>query len=313
MNNTTVEDFEAMLSDADGCSNDVIPSFYEYISAMTPMLMGLTALGGFLFLLTVFIYYRNLNNLVRRTPKEFLARTLLLCAIYQIVSAVAFVSILVPRAILLCDTVAHLTFAFCTYQLIGLFIDYTAGETNYIKQANRDAYSLRTPPCCCCCCCLHARPPTKSTFLLVRTLVLQFPIVQGVLFITLNVLYVENYKLYSQVFFYFLPFIITSILLCIWGLNVIVRMMAPCFPELRIRPKYFALQFVLMMTKIQPAIGSVIVANMDFPCWYPLTPSLYKNIIVQVVILTQMVILSVWSQKLYRSPSKSTMKLSVLS
>uniref|UniRef100_A0A1B0GNS8 Uncharacterized protein n=1 Tax=Phlebotomus papatasi TaxID=29031 RepID=A0A1B0GNS8_PHLPP len=94
---------------------------------------------------------------------------------------------------------------------------------------------------------------------------------------------------------------------------MIVRMMSPNFPDLRIRPKYFALQFVLMMTKIQPGIGNAIVSSIAFPCWYPLTPSLYKNIIVQIVILTQMVILSIWSQKLYRTPSKSTMKLNALS
>ncbi|XP_055692219.1 organic solute transporter alpha-like protein [Lutzomyia longipalpis] len=307
MNNST--EIGAFLE----CTNDAIPSFYEYISGMTPFLMGLTATGGVLFLATLTIYYRNLKKLVRRTPKSFLARTLLLCGIYQIVSAAAFVSILVPRAILLCDTVAHLTFSFCTYQLICLFIDYAGGETNFIKQANTDAFSLRTPPCCCCCCCLHPGRPSKSTFLLIRTLVLQFPIVQGVLFISLNVLFVENDRLYSKVFLYYLPFIITSILLVIWGLNIIVRMMAPNYPQLRLRPKYFALQFVLMMTKIQPGIGNVIVANIDFPCWYPLTPALYKNIIVQIVILTQMVILSVWSQKLYRAPSKNTMKLNELS
>ncbi|XP_059622913.1 organic solute transporter alpha-like protein [Phlebotomus argentipes] len=309
MNSSTLRPFEESE-----CSNDAIPSFYDYVTAMTPLLMGLTAAGGALFLVTLTIFYRNLNKLVRRTPKDFLARTLMLCGIYQIVSAAAFVSILVPRAILLCDTVAHLTFAFCTYQLICLFIDYAAGETNFIKQANRDAFSLRTPPCCCCCwCCLHPGPPSKAAFLLVRTLVLQFPIVQGVLFITLNVLFVENNQLYSRVFLYFLPFIITSIILCIWGLNIIVRMMAPCFPDLHLRAKYFALQFVLMMTKIQPGIGNAIVANIEFPCWYPLTPALYKNIIVQIIILTQMVILSVWAQKLYRTPSKSSMKLSMLS
>uniref|UniRef100_A0A1B0GNS9 Uncharacterized protein n=1 Tax=Phlebotomus papatasi TaxID=29031 RepID=A0A1B0GNS9_PHLPP len=73
-----------------------------------------------------------------------------------------------------------------------LFIDYAGGETNFVKQANTDAFSLRTPPCCCCCCCLRPGPPSKSTFLLIRTLVLQFPIVQGVLFITLNVLFIED-------------------------------------------------------------------------------------------------------------------------
>lgn len=80
MNST---DFE-VVENIEECSNNAIPSFYEYIMAMTPLLMGLTAAGGFLFLITLMIYYRNLNKLVRRTPKDFLARTLLLCGIYQV-------------------------------------------------------------------------------------------------------------------------------------------------------------------------------------------------------------------------------------
>lgn len=74
-----------------------------------------------------------------------------------------------------------------------------------------------------------------------------------------------------------LPVFFTSILFGVWGLNIITRMIGPKYPNLCLRPKYLALQLVLMANKLQPLIGMIIVANVDIECQHPLTTSLYKH------------------------------------
>lgn len=70
-------------------------------------------------------------------------------------------------------------------------------------------------------------------------MVLQLPIIQTILFIILNVLYIEVPELYLQSFIYIVPFMVTSILIGVWGLNVAVRMIAPYFPEQNLLVSFF--------------------------------------------------------------------------
>lgn len=53
---------------------------------------------------------------MHNTPRQFKARTLLLNSAYPLVAVAAVISILVPKAIVLCDTICHLTFAVLAYQ-----------------------------------------------------------------------------------------------------------------------------------------------------------------------------------------------------
>lgn len=76
---------------------------------------------------------------------------------------------------------------------------------------------------------------------------------------------------------YFVPVFFTSILFGVWGLNIITRMLGPKFPDFALRWKYLALQLVLMANKLQPLVGMVVVANVDFECHYPLTTAVYKH------------------------------------
>lgn len=84
-------------------------------------------------------------------------------------------------------------------------------------------------------------------------------------------------ELYAQIFLYVVPVFVTSILLGVWGLNIVTRMLNPSFPDMNLRGKYLALQLVLMANKLQPIISTLIVANVDFHCTFPLTAALYRQ------------------------------------
>uniref|UniRef100_A0A1B0CWW3 Putative organic solute transporter alpha-like protein n=1 Tax=Lutzomyia longipalpis TaxID=7200 RepID=A0A1B0CWW3_LUTLO len=265
------------------CLSGDLPSASELIAGISPAIVTCLAIAGCVLLTTVTIFWTQVRYLLENTPKPYKSRTITLCAIYQIVSVVYFIAMIIP----------------------SLIIDYAGGETNFIKTAGDNALNMRVPPFCLFYGCLrNGEPITKGKFIFIRILVGQFVVVQGVLNITMNAIYVDDPNFYNSVRFYFIPFVLISLLSCIWGLNMITRMIAPHFPYYKLVQKYFCVQFVLLMCKIQPTIADMVVSNVNFPCHYPLTPHVYKNVVVNLVILIQMMFLSIWAIKLYRKPLK---------
>lgn len=128
---------------------------------------------------------------------------------------------------------------------------------------------------------------------------------------------------------FFMPVMLVSIIPVVWGLNIIIRVVGPIVPEYSIKGKYLMLQLVLLVCKIQPAIGDLIYQNVDalrqVKVEYPMTLELYKNsewiglqlgiaeecnlnllyylsVIISTIILIQMVLLSLGAQGYYRTP-----------
>lgn len=151
------------------------------------------------------------------------------------------------------------------------------GETNLIKNSQCEAFALRVPPCCL----LPFTQPgevTKKKLLAVRMMILQFPIVHVLIYIFYNMRMIEDPTL-STVFF--MPFMFISIIPVVWGLNILIRVVGPVVPDHAIRGKYLMLQLVLLVCKIQPAIGDLIYQNVDalrqIKVEYPMTLEVYKN------------------------------------
>ncbi|GAB0090707.1 Organic solute transporter alpha-like protein [Sergentomyia squamirostris] len=297
---------ELLSANDQKCLSGNLPSASEMFGAISAPIVTCLAIGGCVLVTTVVIFWTQVRFLLENTPKAFKSRTVFLCAVYQVVSLVCFITMIIPRFFLMAEMFAVVTFGCAAYQVTCLFIDYAGGETNFIKIAGDSAFNMRVPPFCCFYGCLrNGEPVNKVKFLSIRLLVGQFVVVQGVLYTMFNAIYVDNPKMYDNIRFYFIPFVIISLVACIWGLNMNTRMIAPHFPYYKILQKYFSIQFILLMCKIQPTIADLIVSNVNFPCNYPLTPHVYKNVVVNLVIIVQMMFLSIWAIKLYRKPLKT--------
>lgn len=61
-------------------------------------------------------------------------------------------------------------------------------------------------------------------------------------------------QLYDQMQPFVMIFIVTSIGIGVWSLQITSRMIASHLPEHRIMPKYFAIQLVLILYKLQPTL-----------------------------------------------------------
>lgn len=125
--------------------------FFLYPTGLTPSFMIAIGIASLLFLIIFIIFLIQIPAKLKQ--KQFTTRTLILLSYYPIVGAAALISIILPKAIILSDTICHFSFTICAYQFFCLCIDYAEGESNFIKLAGEQfVFSLRVPPCCCMVC-----------------------------------------------------------------------------------------------------------------------------------------------------------------
>lgn len=164
---------------------------------------------------------------------------------------------------------------------------YIEGESSFISMASKESFTLKTPPLCCCCPFgrsnitkyLHrsillspiAKHYFREKFNFLRFLILQMPVAHIVIFVVLNLIYIEDIPTFDNVIIYFIPFIAITVLGGIWGFNLAIRMMAPHYVNLKLAQKYFAFQLVLFFCKIQPIFLNVVMKELITTCEGPFT------------------------------------------
>lgn len=97
------------------------------------------------------------------------------------------------------------------------------------------------------------------------------PVAHIVIFVVLNLIYIEDIPTFDNVIIYFIPFIAITVLGGIWGFNLAIRMMAPHYVNLKLAQKYFAFQLVLFFCKIQPIFLNVVMKELITTCEGPFT------------------------------------------
>lgn len=129
--------------------------------AVTQMMISAIVVGSILLIVIGYLFIRRIPYIIRHTPSNYLARTLMLCGVYTITASAAFVSLIVYRASVFCDSVCHFAFLLCAYQYFTLAVSYVGGESNFIKTSEgMTVFNIRTPPFCCC---LRFLLPTAMT------------------------------------------------------------------------------------------------------------------------------------------------------
>lgn len=282
--------------------NVIYPSITDYYTDLKPFTILTISAGGLFFLINKIIFLQTLCKIFKRIRTSYRWHTLALCSIYPVVALMAFMAILIPQAGLLCNSIMHISFTISCFIFYKLFFKYVGGEKNYLEKADADVFNVRTPPCCCCCFCLKPISATIERISFVRYMILQLPIVQTALVLAINVIYFADFNIYQNVSYYFIPFMVSSILIGLWGLNILVRLIQPQAKNHNLMLKYLSLQLVLVFCKLQPAILEGLFHLVVFPNQYPLTEHVYKQSIIQVAILGEMILLSLLAQKAYDKP-----------
>ncbi|KAM8708065.1 hypothetical protein ACLKA7_015093 [Drosophila subpalustris] len=278
------------------------PKLSEYYAHMTAFVSLAIFIATLLTILNISIYLTTVMRLCRHLDKPLRIPSILMVSLYPVISVAALVTILVPSSWFLCHTVMHAMFMVGGPIFRTLLFRYVISEQNYLKETSAEAVSLNTPPVCCCCGCLPTVVPTKAKLCISRYLVWQMPFWQGSIMLVMNVLYYGDRQLYHEVMLFFIPFIVGSIILGAWSLQITVRMITKIRGDYQLRKKMFCLQLVVMLCKLQYLVLYEQLNHIKMGGEYPINHTVYKQTIINILILVEMVLVSMMAQSAYRTP-----------
>uniref|UniRef100_A0A336LRX1 CSON015300 protein n=1 Tax=Culicoides sonorensis TaxID=179676 RepID=A0A336LRX1_CULSO len=250
-------------------------------------------------ILSILMFLKKLVWILKNTPKAYITKTVFLCGIYLVCNLMTLSIVVVPRSYFFCDSVIHITFVLCAYQMFK----YVDGESNLIEfhSERPKKFNFSTPPCCCLLSlCFSKISITKRRISITRILILQLTISHILLYIALNIIKINDEETFNRIFIYTIPLIVGPILIGVWGLNIMLRLFVDAASDYRLKEKYFALQLVLIFCKLQPALFESInqIFFNDFYCQQVHPPSVYVSFVISI----QMFLLGIWAFKLYKCP-----------
>ncbi|KAK9503089.1 hypothetical protein O3M35_011735 [Rhynocoris fuscipes] len=286
------------------CDPMYVPSIEEYFTAFNALGLALFSLGAVALLSVLILYIDTIRHVIRTAPTSAKGHTAFVISVYPVVSIATYCATIVPRAQLIAEAVTQGMFMACLYQLFCLIVAYGGGEAQLVKKVHPNNLSLQVAPCCCwpCCSILPTFTLTKQRLNILRLLVLQLPIIQGLAYLVLLVMWAEEQSLFHLNYRYFQPAVISSILIGIWGIVMTVKVTIPALNEYHVHSKFLALQLVLLFAKFQSYIAKLIAMAGALSCKPPITPSVFTNLIYNSVILWEMVILCSVARYLYKKP-----------
>ncbi|KAJ8973945.1 hypothetical protein NQ317_002449 [Molorchus minor] len=145
-----------------------------------------------------------------------------------------------------------------------------------------------------------------KTVRILRLLVLQLPVVQGLVYVILLVMWAEReayftfQSLYQINYMYIQPVMICSILTGIWGMSMTINILKTKCEKYLLIGKFLALQMVLIFAKLQGLSTKALVWFHVLPCRPPITPQVYANLIHNTLMLSEMVLLGAIARYLYK-------------
>ncbi|KAG8307947.1 hypothetical protein J6590_006925 [Homalodisca vitripennis] len=219
-----------------------------------------------------------------------------------VVALATYCATVVPRAQLLAEAITQGMFMVAMYQLFCLMVAYCGGEAELIRKVKPMSLSPRVGPCCCwpCCCCLPLLHIDKDRVRWLRVLVLQLPVVQGLVYMVLLVMWAEEQSLYQVNYMYLQPLVIISILCGVWGIIMTMKMLTEVLQGYHVQGKFIVLQLVLILAKLQGVWARLFVWFGWLPCKPPITPTVYANLAYNSLMLWEMVLLCLCARHLYK-------------
>ncbi|XP_060531683.1 organic solute transporter subunit alpha isoform X2 [Cylas formicarius] len=261
------------------------------------LLISAALLAASVFLFLDITYY-----VIRRSASRVKAYTTFVLAVYPVTSLVSFFAILLPRANLLAEAITQGAFMAGMYKLFCLFMAYSGGCHQLAQMEGPKRLMLNVGPCCCWPCChLPTFKMDKRTFMFLRLLVFQLPVVQSLIYLVYLIMWAEQESLYLVNYMYLQPIVILSILVGVWGMAMAINILKNTLnEEFKLFGKFIVLQLVLVFSKLQGFITRCLVWQDVLPCDPPIIPQVYANLIHNTLMMAEMVILAFLARKLYK-------------
>ncbi|CAH0727088.1 unnamed protein product, partial [Brenthis ino] len=276
------------------------PDFTSYLAVLKSNAWIIWSCGLVVLLTLCLLYIITLRSALRYWKESGISVAIVL-AVYPVVAATALLTVVLPRVRILSEAIAQEAVMVAMYHLYFVILAECGGTNQLIRRSEGSQMETRVLPCCCWPCCILPRPQIqKKSLTWLRYLVLQMPIIQAILYLIVLILWAEDMMLYVNSFIYIQPFIVVSILSGVWGIIMCVQAAetAGATP----RPRFLALQLVLLIVKLQYGIAKILPELITVPCILALHPTVFVNMIQNIIMMLEMLLLSIVAWRLYSRP-----------
>ncbi|CAH2090428.1 unnamed protein product [Euphydryas editha] len=281
-------------------SYNLQPDFFSYLAVLKTNAWIIWSCGLVVVLTLCLLYVITLRSALRYWKDSRISLAIVL-AVYPVVAAAALLTTILPRVRILTEAIAQEAVMVAMYHFYLMLIAECGGVNQMIRRSEGSQMETRVLPCCCWPCCILPRPRVqKKSLTWLRYLVLQMPVIQAILYLIVLILWAEDMMLYLNCFIYLQPFIAVSILSGVWGVIMSVR--AAEATGATPKPRFLALQLVLLIVKLQCGFAKVLPELLNIPCIMALHPSVFVNMIQNIIMIFEMLLLSIWAWRLYRVP-----------
>ncbi|XP_073946257.1 organic solute transporter alpha-like protein [Choristoneura fumiferana] len=222
-------------------------------------------------------------------------------AVYPVVSIAAFMALVVPRTQVLSEAISQEAVMLGLYHFYCLVVAECGGPEHLVRRTEGSLLETRVLPCCFYPCCILPRPKLQPRhFKVLRMLLLQVPVIQGLIYIAILGLRAEDVSVYLSNYIYFQPLVAASVLTGIWGIMMCLK--AAEATGARPRARFLALQFALIIVKVQCGVAKTLPTLTSLKCLFALNPSVVVDLIHNTVTILEMLLLSIWAWRLYKVP-----------
>lgn len=278
------------------CIPDYIPSAIENIESLGTFGIALISVGAAFSLITLYFAIDAIHNVFsQKETGLYKSNIVSIFSVYPIASVCSLMIIAVPRTQLLSEAIIQVFLTIALYRVFLLLAD--VGRRNLDKTP---PLLLRTGPCCCWPCLPFPElDMIDSRLAVIRLIVLQLPIVQGLLYFVMLIVALNEQKVEPTYLIWFQPFTLISILIGIYGLTITNKSLNVVAPEAKLRLKTLVSQLAMVFSKLQSIIIKLLVNTGIFPCTPPLSPKIFANVTQSSLMLIEMLLLCIAARYLY--------------
>lgn len=278
------------------CDPYYVPSAIENIESLGTFGVSLVSVGAAFSILTIFFAIEASYNVYsQKETSTYKANVISILSVYPIASICSLAAIAIPRAQLLSETVTHAFLTVSFYRLYLLLVD--VGRRQVTKAPT---LKLNVGPCCCWPCLpFPTLEMIDANLSWIRVIVLQLPIVQGLLCFISFIMALDEQRTTPTYFPFFQPFVFSSILLAVYGITIVTKTVHSVLPGEKLNLKTLVSQLVLLFSKGQAGIIKLLANTGLFLCNPPITPITYANVTQNALMLIQMLLLCIAARYLY--------------
>ncbi|XP_011495104.1 PREDICTED: organic solute transporter alpha-like protein 3 [Ceratosolen solmsi marchali] len=210
------------------CGNFYLPSTIQLFESLGNFGVGLVTIASIICAATVYLAVDACQKIYhQKETTSFKINASTVLSVYPIASFCSLMALALPRSQLLAEALIQVSLTLSFYRLFKLLVEVGRRKASIVP-----GLMLRVGPCCCWPCLpLPSLEMSEANLFWLRLAVLQFPIVQGLVYCIFLFMSAEA-PIFATTYGVFLqPLVIISILLGIYGLTVVTKSLQDIDPE----------------------------------------------------------------------------------